>query len=127
MTEDIKGAIRLKAFDVGAEEFNSGGLRVPYTSADVGVKVGFYGNTILGISQKKFENPNLLLCPNPVTRDYLNINYNTILVQVKIVGMQGRILIIETFDNSSGKINVSNLSTGIYVLIIQGLSKQFIR
>ncbi|GAA0718700.1 hypothetical protein GCM10009430_17160 [Aquimarina litoralis] len=43
VTTDILGGTRSGSLDAGAEEFNSGGSRIPYTTADVGVSIGFGG------------------------------------------------------------------------------------
>lgn len=41
LTEDVLGGNRDANFDAGAEEFQANGTRLPYTSADVGINVGF--------------------------------------------------------------------------------------
>lgn len=46
VTTDILGGNRSGTTDAGAEEFNSGGSRIPYTTADVGVSIGFGGTGI---------------------------------------------------------------------------------
>ncbi|AXT58247.1 T9SS C-terminal target domain-containing protein [Aquimarina sp. AD1] len=46
VTTDILGGNRSGNLDAGAEEFNSGGSRIPYTTADVGVSIGFGGTGI---------------------------------------------------------------------------------
>ncbi|MHA7059884.1 chondroitinase-B domain-containing protein [Aquimarina sp. M1] len=43
---DILGGNRSGNLDAGAEEFNSGGSRIPYTTADVGVSIGFGGTGV---------------------------------------------------------------------------------
>ncbi|WP_299255322.1 chondroitinase-B domain-containing protein [uncultured Aquimarina sp.] len=43
---DILGGNRSGNLDAGAEEFNSGGSRIPYTTSDVGVSIGFGGTGI---------------------------------------------------------------------------------
>ncbi|AXT51040.1 T9SS C-terminal target domain-containing protein [Aquimarina sp. BL5] len=46
VTTDILGGNRSGTTDAGAEEFNSGGSRIPHTTADVGVSIGFGGTGI---------------------------------------------------------------------------------
>ncbi|WP_298321033.1 chondroitinase-B domain-containing protein [uncultured Aquimarina sp.] len=46
VTTDILGGNRSGTTDAGAEEFNSGGSRIPYTTADVGASIGFGGTGI---------------------------------------------------------------------------------
>lgn len=127
LTTDITGATRTGSFDVGAEELNSNGARVPYTSSDVGVNVGFIDASNLGVSKNVLGNKNLFLFPVPALGEYLNLNFNSTIGKVQIVDMQGKIVIEETIDNSTGKINVSNLPKGVYVLKIQGATKTFNR
>ncbi len=126
LTVDITGGLRPSIFDVGAEEFNVGGSKVPYSSADVGVKVGFLGNnSSLRVSKKKIENQNLLIYPVPVRENYLNIFYNTNLGIVKIIDLQGKVLIEKIIDDIKGNIDISNLPNGVYTINVQGLTKIF--
>lgn len=128
LTKDITGGNRPFSFDVGAEELNSGGLKVPYTSGDVGVKVGFGANSNLSVSKKTVSSKNIIMYPVPVTGNYLNISYAIAnLGLVKIVDMQGKILVEENFEDTLAKINVSNLPKGVYVLKVQGVAKTFVR
>jgi poly(beta-D-mannuronate) lyase len=128
LTQDITGGARPNSFDVGAEEFNSGGIKVPYTSADVGVTVGFYGNNNLGVSKNKLSSKNILVYPVPATGDYLNISYADVTIGfVKIVDMQGKIVIEENIEDNTAKINISNLPKGVYILRVQGVAKTFVR
>jgi poly(beta-D-mannuronate) lyase len=127
LTEDITGATRPSSFDVGAEELNSGGTRVPYTSSDVGVTVGFLGSSSLTISQKKLDPQKLIIYPVPVTGDYLNVLYISNLGIVKIIDMQGRIAIEKTIDDTKAKIDLSSLPIGVYTLNVNGQSKIFIK
>ncbi|WP_299215455.1 chondroitinase-B domain-containing protein [uncultured Aquimarina sp.] len=46
VTTDILNGNRSGILDAGAEEFNSGGSRIPYTTEDVGVSIGFGGTGI---------------------------------------------------------------------------------
>ncbi|GAA4108723.1 hypothetical protein GCM10022393_05010 [Aquimarina addita] len=46
LTEDILGGGRTSAYDAGAEEFGAMGSKLPYTTNDVGVQVGFLASQI---------------------------------------------------------------------------------
>lgn len=127
LTQDITGGARPTSFDVGAEEFNSGGSKVPYTSADVGVKVGFYGNATLGITERNLDKQNLILYPVPVTNNVLYVNSKTNLGHIQIIDMQGKIQIEKKIADTKTTIDISSLPKGTYVVINHGLSKTFIK
>jgi len=128
LTQDITGGIRPTTFDVGAEELNSGGTKVPYNASDVGVKVGFYGNASLGISEKNLDKQNLILYPVPVTNNILYVNSKTNLGAYNIIDLQGKVLIEETIDDTTVvKIDLSKLPKGTYIFNAQGASKTFIK
>ncbi|QBN17453.1 chondroitinase-B domain-containing protein [Flavobacterium nackdongense] len=127
LTQDITGGSRPTSFDVGAEEFNSGGSQVPYTSADVGVKVGFHGNATLGIAERNLDKQNLILYPVPVTNNVLYVHSKTNLGTFTIIDLQGKILKEETVNDTNAKIDLSNFSNGTYIINIRGTSKTFIK
>jgi len=127
LTQDITGGTRPTNFDVGAEEYNSGGSKAPYTSADVGVKVGFYGNATLGIAERNLDKQNLILYPVPVSNNMLYVNSKTKLGTFTIIDLQGKTLMEETIDDTTTKIDLSKLPKGTYILNVQGTSKTFIK
>jgi poly(beta-D-mannuronate) lyase len=127
LTQDITAGTRPTSFDAGAEEWNSGGSKVPYTSADVGVKVGFYGNSNLGISKKNLDTRNLIIYPIPATANILNINSTFNLGHLQIIDMQGKIQIEQTIEDTKTAIDISGLPNGTYMLKTQGQSKTFIK
>jgi poly(beta-D-mannuronate) lyase len=129
LTEDVTGGARPSSgFSVGAEEFNSGGILLPYTSSDVGVTVGFINETgTLGVATNVLENNEFLLYPVPTSGNYLNISYGTNLGQIKIIDMQGRVLFDNVINNTTGVIDLSFLAKGVYVLKFKGGSKTFIK
>ncbi|WPR72470.1 chondroitinase-B domain-containing protein [Flavobacterium sp. NG2] len=128
LTKDILDGIRPTAFDAGAEEFGAGGTRLPYTVADVGVKVGFGGSGSLGLSKNKLRDQNLRIFPVPVSGDYLNIYLeNQILGKIQVVNIQGKVVLEYFCFDSAYKLDVSTLSKGTYVLKVQGVSKHFVK
>ncbi|MBW1294236.1 chondroitinase-B domain-containing protein [Aquimarina litoralis] len=69
VTTDILGGNRSGNLDAGAEEFNSGGSRLPHTTSDVGVTIGFGGTSI--------DTPRLTVNPTTinVTRGGGNVSF----------------------------------------------------
>jgi hypothetical protein len=58
----------------------------------------------------------------------LNISYADVTIGfVKIVDMQGKIVIEENIEDNTAKINISNLPKGVYILRVQGVAKTFVR
>ncbi len=128
LMNDITGGVRAASFDVGAEEFGSGGIRIPYTTADVGVKVGFGSSSILGVSKNRVDSQKLLVYPIPVQGDYINISFkNEILGLVEIVDMQGKMMLNKVVDAAEYKLDISIFPKGIYAVKVQGVSKLFMK
>lgn len=87
-----------------------------------GVFSGLFTNTVL--NNETFENNNnVSIYPNPV-KDILNIKVKDFSseVLVKVIDINGREVYAQKVNNmnNSNSINLSNLSTGIYVLKLQG-------
>ncbi|MEW4924785.1 chondroitinase-B domain-containing protein [Algibacter sp. 2305UL17-15] len=127
LTEDIIGGTRPVNFDAGAEEFNSGGTRLPYKQSDVGVTVGFGGSPALSVNDTiKIENI-LRIYPMPVQGDYLNLSIEKRnLGYVQIIDMLGRTVINKNIDSPKGQIEVNTLTAGAYILKVQNISKMII-
>jgi poly(beta-D-mannuronate) lyase len=109
LSTDITGGIRSTDFDTGAEEFNSGGTNLPYSIADVGLKLGFGADQTLNIVA--FDNDTeLQLYPNPIKGNYLTILLkNKNIGSVKIIDSLGRIVLQNYIALSKGKIEVTKL------------------
>lgn len=115
-------------FDVGAEELGGNGTRKPYTSADVGLKVGFGATPILSVSKNNLESKNLFVFPVPAKEDYITITFqDKILSLVEIVDMQGRILFQKVINSAAYKLDLSAFSKGTYLIKVQGVSKLFVK
>jgi hypothetical protein len=87
-----------------------------------GVFSGTLTNTVL--SNETFENnKNVSIYPNPV-KDILNINFKDFTgdVSVKVIDINGREVFTQKLSNvnNSNAINLEKLSTGIYILKLQG-------
>ena len=126
LTTDIKGGIRSTDFDTGAEEFNSGGTNLPYSIADVGLKLGFGADQTLNIVA--FDNDTeLQLYPNPIKGNYLTILLkNKNIGSVKIIDSLGRIVLQNYIALSKGKIEVTKLPKGIYIVIVNNRFKKIL-
>ena len=126
LTTDIKGGIRSIDFDTGAEEFNSGGTNLPYSIADVGLKLGFGADQTLNIVD--FDNDTeLQLYPNPIKGNYLTILLkNKNIGFVKIIDSLGRIVLQNYIALSKGKIEVTKLPKGIYIVIVNNRFKKIL-
>ena len=126
LTTDITGGIRSTDFDTGAEEFNSGGTNLPYSIADVGLKLGFGADQTLNIVD--FDNDTeLQLYPNPIKGNYLTILLkNKNIGSVKIIDSLGRIVLQNYIDLSKGKIEVTKLPKGIYIVIVNNRFKKIL-
>ena len=126
LTTDITGGIRSTDFDTGAEEFNSGGTNLPYSIADVGLKLGFGADQTLNIVA--FDNDTeLQLYPNPIKGNYLTILLkNKNIGSVKIIDSLGRIVPQNYIALSKGKIEVTKLPKGIYIVIVNNRFKKIL-
>ena len=126
LTTDITGGIRSTDFDTGAEEFNSGGTNLPYSIADVGLKLGFGADQTLNIVD--FDNDTeLQLYPNPIKGNYLTILLkNKNIGFVKIIDSLGRIVLQNYIALSKGKIEVTKLPKGIYIVIVNNRFKKIL-
>lgn len=126
LTTDITGGIRSTDFDTGAEEFNSGGTNLPYSIADVGLKLGFGADQTLNIVD--FDNDTeLQLYPNPIKGNYLTILLkNKNIGSVKIIDSLGRIVLQNYIALSKGKIEVTNLPEGIYIVKVNNQFKKIL-
>lgn len=126
LTTDITGGIRSTDFDTGAEEFNSGGTNLPYSIVDVGLKLGFGADQTLNIVD--FDNDTeLQLYPNPIKGNYLTILLkNKNIGSVKIIDSLGRIVLQNYIALSKGKIEVTKLPKGIYIVIVNNRFKKIL-
>jgi poly(beta-D-mannuronate) lyase len=126
LSTDITGGIRSADFDTGAEEFNSGGTNLPYSIADVGLKLGFGADQTLNIVA--FDNDTeLQLYPNPIKGNYLTILLkNKNIGSVKIIDSLGRIVLQNYIALSKGKIEVTKLPKGIYIVIVNNRFKKIL-
>jgi len=78
-------------------------------------------NIILNVSESRYYNQQLQLFPNP-TEDYINVNAFEPIQSYSLIDMNGRIVkfkFVSQLFSSKLRINISDLDSGIYTLLIQ--------
>ena len=78
----------------------------------------------LGVGLTEVENSKIELFPNP-TSDYFTIKSEKEIL-LRIYSLDGKLVRQEKITNQSSKIDVSNLNSGIYSLIIESDTNQFV-
>ena len=127
LTKDITHGLRTSNFDAGAEEFNSGGSNLPYVVENVGVKLGF--GVLQTLSTAKFIiDKELKIYPNPIKDNYVSISLqNKNIGNVELIDSLGRIVQKNHISNSTGKIDLTNLPNGIYIMKIKNRFRRIIK
>ena len=116
LTKDILYGNRDVNFDAGAEEFGAGGTIGPYKFSDVGFTIGFGTSIALSITDINQENSVIKLYPVPANNT-LNISKNNDLIgDIKIFDIQGKLLLSQNIKLKRATINVSDFSSGVYIL-----------
>jgi hypothetical protein len=80
----------------------------PSNTHVVNVITGLEENTVSGLK----------LYPNPA-RDYLNIRADAVINTVQVLNFAGQLILNESVNSSSYRINVSNLRAGVYMIRIE--------
>ena len=126
LNTDIIGGTRPASFDVGAEEFGSGGTKLPYSQADVGVTVGFGASETLSNEDYNLDEK-LRIYPNPIIGDYMNLSLkNEIIGLVKIIDLLGRTVHQKNITSTNVQIDISNISKGMYIVKVNNRSKKIL-
>ncbi|MET2986091.1 chondroitinase-B domain-containing protein [Aureibaculum conchae] len=126
LTVDILGGLRPSDFDAGAEEFNSVGTNLPYSQADVGVKIGFGAYQTLSLVEFNLDEE-LKIFPNPVEGNYLTLSKkNENIGSIKVLDLLGRTVQQNYIASPTGKIDVTNLSKGMYILKVNNGFKRIL-
>jgi len=88
-----------------------------------------FKNLSIDIPQTEIINTNLQLFPNPVSEEF-QIRYDLdvpVLMQIKIIDMQGKVVLHQLLNGVIGSnlftINVSQLSQGLYICLVQNGSR----
>jgi poly(beta-D-mannuronate) lyase len=126
LTHDILYGDREVDFDAGAEEFGANGIVGPYKFTDVGTKIGFGALNPLSVGKDDFKNHSIKLYPVP-SRDFLNISKtSSVIGQIEVYDTLGKLLHIQNIKSNKAKINISNFSSGVYVLKSEGARNRFV-
>tara|TARA_Y100000385_G_scaffold57809_2_gene55499 strand:- start:3186 stop:4937 length:1752 start_codon:yes stop_codon:yes gene_type:complete len=113
---DITGGPRTLNFDAGAEEFNSGGANLPYSIEDVGTKLGFGALETLSFQDYNIDKE-LKIYPNPVKENYLYVSLKDETIgKVDVIDLLGRIVKQNYIDKSTGKLDLTILPKGTYIV-----------
>jgi hypothetical protein len=88
-------------------------------------RVWEYGNNSFGtfkvsaydasLSNEEFDTTNFLAYPNPV-RDVLNVTYSSEISAVRVLNLLGQEVISQEVNTTSAQIDMSQLSTGTYIV-----------
>lgn len=116
LTKDILFGDREVNFDAGAEEFGAGGTVKPYELYDVGSKIGFGTLNTLSINDINIKKTTLKLFPIPNKGEFIISNSDGNIGIIKIFDINGKLLQTKNIEFNNAKINVSNYSSGIYIL-----------
>ncbi len=116
VTKDILYGNRDAAIDAGAEEFGAGGTVGPYKLADVGTTIGFGAFNPLSTSDLTIEKDAIQIYPIPADGQFTISKNNGSIGAIKIYDLQGKLLHTQTIELNTAKIDISNLSSGVYIL-----------
>ncbi|GAA3620553.1 polysaccharide lyase 6 family protein [Flavivirga jejuensis] len=116
LTKDILYGNREASFDAGAEEFGSGGTDGPYKVANVGSTVGFGALNTLSVSDVNLDKNVIKLYPVPANDELIISKNNDVIGAIKIFDIQGKLLHTQNIELNRTKIDISNFSSGIYIL-----------
>ncbi len=94
---------------------------IAYTTYQPGDENIILDSTLINTGVQDFKNEAITIYPNPVN-DVLNINLNEDIQSIKIISLDGRILITESYKNS---IDVSTLADGIYFVEVSTLGSSY--
>ncbi|MGL1887115.1 MAG: T9SS type A sorting domain-containing protein [Reichenbachiella sp.] len=123
VTEDITGDKRDENIDAGAEELNSKGENLPYTDEHVGVTVGFGATQSLDpelpLNSYDESRGEIHIYPTPANKGFIHIESNSKFIDsYYLIDLTGKMIINESRLGVTKQIDVSQVNTGYYVLII---------
>jgi poly(beta-D-mannuronate) lyase len=126
LTKDILYGNRDVNFDAGAEEFGANGVVGPYKFIDVGTKLGFGALNTLSIGKVGFKIQTIKLYPVP-SNGFLNISKTSENIgYIEIFDTLGKLFHTQNINSNKAKIDISNFSSGVYVLKSEGARNRFV-
>ncbi|AUP77357.1 polysaccharide lyase 6 family protein [Flavivirga eckloniae] len=126
LTKDILNGNRELSFDAGAEEFVSGGTAGPYKFVNVGSTIGFGALNTLSVSDVNLNKDVIKLYPVPANRELIISKNNANIGAIKIFDIQGKLLHTQNIQLNSTKIDISNFSSGVYILKTSKIAVRFV-
>ena len=126
LTKDILYGDREVDFDAGAEEFEAGGSVGPYEFANVGSTIGFGALNSLSVKTANLEKNVIKLYPVPSNGELTISKNNDVIGDIKIFDIQGKLLLTQYIMLNKSKIDISNFSSGFYILKTDKVTKRFV-
>jgi hypothetical protein len=68
----------------------------------------------------------LRVCPNPAT-EFVDVFVNQADGQAEILDMNGKVVMMVQLENEVNRIGISDLSKGMYVLRVNGVTRKFVK
>lgn len=113
--------------------FADGNLLISYKTDSTGsfpladIQKIYFGSET-SVPQAEVADPNKLsVYPNPVSQELTLLNIPANISRIFIYSIDGKLVMIVPVSTESETINVSNLESGIYLLIANGQSVRFIK
>lgn len=94
---------------------------IAYTTYQPGDENIILDSTLINTGIQDYKQEAITIYPNPVN-DVLNINLNENIQSIKIISLDGRVLLTESFKNT---IDVSTLADGIYFVEVSTLGNSY--
>ncbi|MBC2846351.1 polysaccharide lyase 6 family protein [Winogradskyella flava] len=126
LTTDILYGDREMDFDAGAEEFGAGGTVGPYEVADVGTTIGFGTLNALSVNDVNIESVTVKLHPVPSNGELTISKKDGAIGLIIIFNTHGKLLYKQNIDLKTATINVSQFSSGVYILKTNTANLRFV-
>jgi len=126
LTDDILYGNREVNFDAGAEEFGAGGTVGPYELSDIGQAIGFGALNVLSVNEESLRKNTIKLYPVPASGELTISKNNDAIGTIKIFDIQGKLLLKRNIELDKTKIDISNFSSGVYILKAETSAHRFV-
>ena len=86
-----------------------------------------HSDTPVAVRPELLESESLLsVCPNPAT-DFIDVFVNQAVGQAEILDLNGKVAMTVQLKNEVNRIDISDLSEGMYVLRVNGETRKFVK